>query len=294
MAELISDVRALHNVFDTLTLKYWQNKPVRGENQQIYRSRKVMEVLGHNTLITDIDETHIDRLTLHFLNRGCEGSTINRYLAVLSKALKFCNTRYRTYGIERLPSLEWRKERKVKVRFLSEDEEKAMKKYFMWKNKEHILNFFMFLIESGVRVSEGLGIKYQDYNETFLTINGTKSNNAIRSVPLTPRARTILKTFEHSTIKPDDNIFEIVGAYAMLQYEWKHMRESIGLEKDRDFTIHMLRHTCATRMIKKGVHLGVIQKWLGHANISMTMKYSHLETDDLLVGVEALNAYGHG
>jgi len=39
---------------------------------------------------------------------------------------------------------------------------------------------------------------------------------------------------------------------------------------------HMLRHGCGFYMVEKGVHLRVIQDWLGHRNIQMTVIYTEL------------------
>ena len=40
---------------------------------------------------------------------------------------------------------------------------------------------------------------------------------------------------------------------------------------------HDLRHTCATLLLTKGVHLKFVQELLGHATISITLdRYSHV------------------
>lgn len=44
---------------------------------------------------------------------------------------------------------------------------------------------------------------------------------------------------------------------------------------------HALRHTFATRCFEKGMAVGVVQKIMGHANINMTMSYTHILEDVL-------------
>lgn len=49
----------------------------------------------------------------------------------------------------------------------------------------------------------------------------------------------------------------------------------LGLPEKGDYN-HILRHTFASHHIMRGVPLTVVSKWLGHASITMTMKYAHL------------------
>ena len=55
----------------------------------------------------------------------------------------------------------------------------------------------------------------------------------------------------------------------------------IGLGDDTDFVPHCLRHTCASRLVQKGVHLQVVQQWLGHRAIQTTLRYAHLAPKNL-------------
>src|SRR5690606_21195804 len=48
---------------------------------------------------------------------------------------------------------------------------------------------------------------------------------------------------------------------------------SIGL---RHVHPHMLRHTFASHAVMRGVPIRVLQSWLGHAAIKMTLVYAHL------------------
>lgn len=48
----------------------------------------------------------------------------------------------------------------------------------------------------------------------------------------------------------------------------------------RHIRLHDLRHSCATLLLRNGVPLLEIQKWLGHSNIITTQRYSHLDQND--------------
>ena len=64
----------------------------------------------------------------------------------------------------------------------------------------------------------------------------------------------------------------------------------MGLAEDDGFVPHALRHTWASRLIQRGVSLRVVQEWLGHKTITVTMRYAHLSPKSLLAAVSVLEA----
>lgn len=53
--------------------------------------------------------------------------------------------------------------------------------------------------------------------------------------------------------------------------------KAAGINKKR-ISVHTLRHCYATHLLEAGVPLPVIQKYMGHSNITSTMIYLHLTT----------------
>ena len=68
---------------------------------------------------------------------------------------------------------------------------------------------------------------------------------------------------------------------------WMCDCESRG-NSNSTITLHVCRHTCASRLVQAGVSLPIVQKWLGHSHISTTMRYAHLYPEDLMNAVKAL------
>lgn len=47
----------------------------------------------------------------------------------------------------------------------------------------------------------------------------------------------------------------------------------------RPISFHVLRHSFASHAVMKGIPLRLVQEWLGHNDIRMTQRYSHLDQD---------------
>lgn len=71
---------------------------------------------------------------------------------------------------------------------------------------------------------------------------------------------------------------------------WNEAKAEMGLADDRDLVPHVLRHTCASRLVKGGIDIRRVQMWLGHQTLTMTMRYAHLATFDLDNCVAVLEA----
>lgn len=72
----------------------------------------------------------------------------------------------------------------------------------------------------------------------------------------------------------------------------KRAKERAGI--DKDVTSHMLRHSFASYLITKGVHVAIIQKLLGHANLRTTSTYLHVDQQDLIDAIQQVDYEGVG
>lgn len=72
---------------------------------------------------------------------------------------------------------------------------------------------------------------------------------------------------------------------AGLSNEMKKAVAAAGLPNWR--LIHDLRHTAATRSLRKTNNLRLVQQQLGHSNIGQTSRYAHVLMDDLRAGMES-------
>jgi integrase/recombinase XerD len=67
---------------------------------------------------------------------------------------------------------------------------------------------------------------------------------------------------------------------------FKHYLRKVGIT--RDLQLHSLRHTEASDLVRAGVHLIQIQKFLGQSSVKVTEIYTHVLPEDLRDVAEAL------
>tara|TARA_B100000282_G_scaffold173745_1_gene126005 strand:- start:3577 stop:4506 length:930 start_codon:yes stop_codon:yes gene_type:complete len=143
------------------------------------------------------------------------------------------------------------------------------------------------LIDLGCRVNELLGLekRYVDFDNNQINFNERKNDNAV-AVPMTNRVQSIIKKY-CDNCKDFDRLFSL--KYDQLNGFWQAARKSLGYEKKKFYTLHLCRHTCASKLVQRGVPLLLVKDWLGHMDIKTTMLYAHLQPKALHSVVEVLN-----
>lgn len=225
----------------------------------------------------NLDDELIDFLIKSFRARNNSNATINRKLAAFYKLTRKAE---RNGLISRLPSYVRLPEKNGRIRFLTLEEERALFAAMGARNPDHG-RLCEFLVDSGARVGEALTLARSDVENGRATFWVTKSGRS-RTVPLTRRALEAASCGQ----SPRGPFAEI--AYPRFLYDWNKAKEDCGLGQDKQVVPHILRHTCASRLVQAGVDLRRVQTFLGHQTIQMTLRYAHLATGDLDQCVAAL------
>ncbi|MFC6445588.1 tyrosine-type recombinase/integrase [Shinella zoogloeoides] len=220
----------------------------------------------------------MDTLVAGLRQRGNSNATINRKMAALSKLLRKA---YKMGDIRSLPEFKRLKEKAGRVRFLEPEEEARL--FAAISEKSDLYGrFCVFLIDTGARLGEGIGLRWQDIQGERVTFWLTKSGKS-RSVPLTERASAAIQACEKRKRGPFANIVQ-----AQFRAAWNEAKQEVGLGTEPDVVPHILRHTCASRLVQGGIDIRRVQTWLGHQTLQMTMRYAHLASGDLDICVPIL------
>ena len=174
-----------------------------------------------------------------------------------------------------------------KVHYLTKQMEDELLNYLQDNNYLEAKDIVICLIDLGCRVNELLGLekRFVDWHNNQITFNDRKNDKAL-AVPMTERVRsTIYKYYNDS--KDFDKLFNI--NYSQLNAIWQKARKDLGYADKKFYTIHLCRHTCASRLVQRGVPILLVKDWLGHEDIENTMIYAHLAPKALHSVVEVLN-----
>ena len=180
-----------------------------------------------------------------------------------------------------------RRTAKGRIRFVSEAEEARILEWFRLSGKDDEANLFSFYIDTGLRKTEGLRLKFNDVDMKTgrITVWETKTNQP-RTVRMTKRVRSILAGLKLRSISPSDRVFAHMSERRFYR-DWLEMREELGF--DDDLVIHTCRHTCCTRLLSGGVNIRTVMTWMGHSSIQMTQRYAHFIPRTLDDAVDALD-----
>lgn len=140
------------------------------------------------------------------------------------------------------------------------------------------------LYATGLRVSELVGLKYEQLNMRQGVIRCMGKGNKERLVPVGETALDWLQRYVLES-RPqllygqvNDDLFPTRRGKAMTRqafwYLIKRYAEAAAIKKP--LSPHTLRHAFATHLLNHGADLRVVQLLLGHADLSTTQIYTHI------------------
>ena len=263
---------------------------------------RLMEFMIANN-ISDINAINLEALVklqddmLH----GYKAKTVQTYMGVVKEFFYFLQNRgvlksnefssLRTVGIDR---------RSQDTRTLNESEVTKVMAYTMaMDNSPNRLNdkiIMLLLVNTGLREEELTNLKVGDFvlQDGHLVMHirigkGMRRRFITLSKPVSMKLIELRNMLENALMMPlgdDDYLIQ------SLSNNYKGMNKKpinrssifdrlkrIASNVEIDFSAHALRRTLATLMYKRGTPIEVIQRMLGHENVTTTQAYIDLEVD---------------
>ncbi len=306
-----SDLEHTSNMVVDYWFEYWisiKEKTVRPNTVRNYKERyhkNIKKVIGKK-LLTEVKPLHCQLIFTNMADEGYRTSTIYQTRIALYNMLEFAKEN------DIIIHNPCKKSVKSDMGKPSEKKEALsidIQKQFLESAKgQSYENQFRFILQTGLRTGELVGLKWSDidFNDKTLKIARSmeyryttgvwrvgepKSKSGYRTIPLTDEAIRILKLQQ---VK-NQNIKYIPDEWAEQVFlcrkgePVKNSTYDTALFKICDkanikrFSMHVLRHTFATRCIEGGMLPKTLQKILGHSNIGITMNlYVHITEEEKL------------
>jgi integrase/recombinase XerC len=143
---------------------------------------------------------------------------------------------------------------------------------------------------TGIRVSELVGLNWSDVDFQLGIVRVVGKGSKERIVPIGQMALDALGDYSQDLRKKwslacrgESPVFlnhrgGRITTRSVARIVEKHLREAgIAVKMGP----HGLRHSFATHLLNSGADLRVIQELLGHASLSTTQRYTHLNLDQL-------------
>lgn len=266
------------------------NKPSEQRTKRILLERHLLPALGARPL-AGIGPSAIEEYKARKLATGLRPKTVNNHLAVLSKCLR---TAEEWGNLSHAPRVRLLRAPAPEIDFLSPEESARL----LADDEEPISNGMVLVgLRAGLRLGELLALERRDANleRRNLTVArsivngvvGTPKNYRVRHIPMTRELREFFAAapgtgllFGRADGRPQ--------SYSIAEKAMTRLCKRTGI---RRIGWHRLRHTFASDLVAANVALPAVQKLLGHASITTTMRYAHLAPSALRGAIDTLEEF---
>jgi len=217
---------------------------------------------------------------------GCRPPTIRRHLTTLSSMFSramgwgWINVNpVRTIDTRSIPNSKWR------TRYLTRAEFDTL----LTATAPHLRPLLEVAVETGMRLGEMLSLTWSQvsFERREVILHETK-NGKPRVVPLSPRAAAVFGAISRHQTSSHVFCDHVTGQpFTTIRKGFVAACRRAGIT---DLRFHDLRHTFASWAVQSGMDLYRLARILGHADTQMTVRYSHLATEDLHDAIEKMAA----
>ena len=254
-------------------------------------TRRGTESALRTQLLPAFGPTRLDRITGRQVERWFEEYSrtapggANRAADLLRQILNFGIARGH---LEKNPARGVRRNRRTPMtRFLSREEVRRLHDALDAASRRdpgqrQQADVIRLLLLTGARLGEILRLRWSEVDGGVLALADSKTSP--KKVHLNPQARAVLDRQPRgpgpwafpSPANPDRPRSKTLNL-------WYRVRQEAGIE---DVRLHDLRRTFASHAVMQGVPVPVVSRLLGHSSTRMTLRYVHLDDQDVRAAAE--------
>lgn len=274
----------------------------KSEGTQLYQLENLCARLGKHAFLDAISDNEVADYICRRRSDPVAGgklisnASVNREVQLLRRVMRRADKTWKTnvgdmpdWTSHRLPEAQGR------TRELSGEEEAALFKHL----RVDLRPLARFCILSGARLGSAVGLTWADldFQDALirLRVKTHRLGADVHQVPMTGALRALLSSLrgQHPI-----QVFTYVckksrgGRKKGERYpfskngwrkDWKAALEAAGIE---DLRFHDMRHTAASRTLRKSRNIKAVQQMLGHADLASTSRYAHVVMDDVRAAME--------
>ncbi len=142
------------------------------------------------------------------------------------------------------------------------------------------------LIDSGLRLAELLALRLEDVDLTHCSLRvrhgkGDKERVALFGELTQGALRSYLRVRRRRVPRGGSSLWVTRSGSCPSRSLLLAIVHRIGNACGLSVTVHQLRHTCATQLLRGGMPLPLVARQLGHSQLRSTQRYLHLLDSDL-------------
>jgi integrase len=272
--------------------------------------------------LTNFNNWRIESWRKDRLKAGIKPVTLNRQLDTLRSCLHKA-VEWRVIDKHPMQGLKWLDvDDDERVRYLTSEEEQRLRgalvkrdddmrtardRFNEWREArhkpalprrpegfvDHIRPLVLTAINTGLRRGELFSLRWSDVDFVghMLTVRAAAAKSGdSRRVPLNAEVQEVLEAWrKQGDAKNEDLVFPGAERAKLTRLD-KSWATVCKLAELTDFRFHDCRHHFASRLVQLGTDLNMIRALLGHSDLKMTLRYSHLAPDNLHTAVARLGA----
>lgn len=296
----------------------WAKTNTKSGDQMTGRLLSTIDADILNKQLPKVSAWLIEKWRSKRLKAGRAPNTVNREVAALKAALNRA-VEWGVLDANPMAKVKMLKtDTKGRVRFLSEAEETrlraalaardadardARRRTNLWRRErgyplmpeipadgyaDYLTPMVLLALNTGMRRGELFKLRWDDVDlpRRNLTVHGASAKSATtRHIPLNPEAVTVLENWRpgKGLVFAGDEGRPLVT----IKTAWANLMKASGIT---GFRFHDLRHTFASKLVMAGVDLNTVRELLGHADLTMTLRYAHLAPEHKHAAVALLSA----
>ena len=240
--------------------------------------------------IGEVNFFDIQRYVNQLVEDGYSMSGIKKQMRIVTSPLKLAAAMRiipadPSIGVKLPNETRVKKQTKEVIAYTNDEQERLFKRVAVSPMNVGYFGILL-MIETGLRCGELLALKWKDVqlDRSRMHVHATilnpmsnvkavyqdspKTKSSNRIVPLTPKAKAILKRLMED--RQTEWVFESKGrrySYKQLMYQTKKLCRESGVPY---YGEHVFRHTFATNCYYKGIDVKILSRLMGHSSVSVT------------------------